>query len=307
MRRRAVLALSALIPAAATLADGTAARAAAAYPDVIDLPDGFAPEGIAIDGGYAYLASRRNGDLYRADLATGAGEVIYTGPGTPSDGLKIDCRGRAFVAGGTGGDIQVVDVRTGALLAGYRLTEAGVSMINDVVLVPGAAWFTDSRNAALYKLPIAADGTLATTVEALPLTGLTITAGVVNLNGITATPDGRALLVVQTNTGGLFRVDPATGAATPVDLGDATVINGDGLLLEGRTLYVVQNRTNALEVFTLNRAGTAGTLVTTVTTDAFTVPTTLASFRDHLYIVNGKLTTTIADDVPYNVIALPKP
>jgi len=322
MRRRTVLALSTIVSGALagsylatagafadTEADATAESAdlAASFPTTITLPNGFAPEGIAISGTSAFLGSRATGSVYKANLATGTGSIIYTGPGTPTNGLKIDGRGRAFLSGNTGGDIRVISIKTGALLASYQVTAAGASFINDVVLTKDAAWFTDSFNATLYKLPIAANGTLGSAVTALPLTGITITAGTVNLNGISTTPDGNALLVVQSNTGLLFRVDPETGVATQVDLGGASVINGDGLLLENCTLFVVQNRSNAVEKFTLNRAGTSGTLETTVTDAAFAIPTTTASFGNRLYIVNGKLTTPIASDVTYNVVAISKP
>jgi len=70
---------------------------------------------------------------------------------------------------------------------------------------------------------------------------------------------------------------------------------------------VVQNRSNAVEVFTLNKAGTVGTLSSTITNDAFAIPTTVASFGDRLYIVNGKLTTPISADVAYDFIAIAKP
>jgi len=320
MRRRTVLALSTVIPvvlagsaaAVATASASTEADSSATstFPTTIAVPDGFAPEGIAISGVHAFLGSRATGSVYKANLATGAGEVIYTGPGTPSNGLKIDGRGRAFIAGNTGGDIRVISTATGELLASYQVTAAGASFINDVVLTRDAAWFTDSFHATLYKLPIGANGALpasAADIVALPLTGVTITAGTVNINGIAVTPDGKSLLVVQSNTGLLFKVDPSTGATSTVDLGGATVINGDGLLVEGCTLYVVQNRSNAVEVFELDKAGSAGTLTTTITNDGFTIPTTVASFGDRLYIVNGKLTTPIAADVTYNVIAITKP
>ncbi len=66
---------------------------------MIELPDGFRPEGIAIDPrGTAYLGSLADGDIYAADLRTGEGEVISQGPGTPSVGLKIDQFGRLFVS-----------------------------------------------------------------------------------------------------------------------------------------------------------------------------------------------------------------
>ncbi|MEE3921790.1 hypothetical protein V2I01_36540 [Micromonospora sp. BRA006-A] len=51
---------------------------------------------------------------------------------------------------------------------------------------------------------------------------------------------------------------PATGVTTTVDVPGTTFVNGDGLLLLGRTLYVVQNRLNQVAVVELNRAGTAG-------------------------------------------------
>jgi len=321
MRRRTVLALSTMVPVAiagsavavnanaSTEADSSA-TSTSSFPTTITLPDGFAPEGIAISGSFAFLGSRATGSVYKADLATGAGAIIYTGPGTPSNGLKIDSRGRAFIAGNTGGDIRVISTSTGELLASYQVTAAGASFLNDVILFNGAAWFTDSFSATLYKLPIASDGTLPSSVDdivALPLTGLTITAGTVNINGITTTPNGKSLLIVQSNTGLLFKVNPSTGVATQVDLGGASVINGDGLLLDDCTLYVVQNRSNAVEVFTLNKAGTVGTLTDTITNDGFAIPTTVASFRSRLYIVNGKLTTPITAAEPYNFIAISKP
>jgi sugar lactone lactonase YvrE len=321
MRRRTVLALSTIIPAAVggsalaanafaatDDAESVDATSISSFPTTISVPNGFAPEGIAISGAYAYLGSRATGSVYKASLRTGTGSVIYTGPGTPSNGLKIDSRGRAFISGNTGGDIRVISISTGALLKSYQVATAGTIFINDVVLTKNAAWFTDSFNAKLYKLAIASDGTLADSIVTLDLTGITITGGgAINLNGIEQTPDAKSLLVVQSNTGLLFKVDKSTGVATQVDLGGASVINGDGLLLEGCTLYVVQNRSNQVSVFTLNNAGTTGTLDTTITNDGFAIPTTAASFGNRLYIVNGKLTTPIAADVTYNVIAVTKP
>ena len=52
----------------------------------------------------------------------------------------------------------------------------------------------------------------------------------------------RTLLAVQSATGKLFTIDPKTGATKLIDLGGATLPNGDGILLHGRTLYVVQNQ-----------------------------------------------------------------
>jgi hypothetical protein len=52
-----------------------------AYPDRIDLLDGFLPEGIAIGPGpIAYFGSRADGDIDAADLRTGQGAVFSHGP-----------------------------------------------------------------------------------------------------------------------------------------------------------------------------------------------------------------------------------
>ncbi len=115
--------------------------------------------------------------------------------------------------------------------------------MNDVVVTRDAAWFTDSQQAQLYKLPLGPGGALpeADDFEVIPLTGDWVQVTGFNANGIAETPDHQALLVIQSATGTLFRVDPETGVATTVDLGGATLPNGDGLLVIGRTLYVVQN------------------------------------------------------------------
>jgi sugar lactone lactonase YvrE len=134
-----------------------------------------------------------------------------------------------------------------------------------------------------------------------------LTPGVNNANGIAETPDGRALLIVQSNTGKLFRVDPATGVADEVDLGGEVLVNGDGLLVEGRTLYVVQNRLNTVAAFSLDRAGTRGRLVTKVTDPRFDVPTTVASFGRKLYLPNARFSTPPTPETTYNAVAIPKP
>ena len=95
----------------------------------------------------------------------------------------------------------------------------------------------------------------------MPLTGEWEQVQGFNANGIAETPDHRALLVVQSATGLLFRVDPATGAATVVDLGGYALTNGDGLLVVGRTLYVVQNQLNLVAEIRLDAHGTSGVLV----------------------------------------------
>lgn len=284
-----------------------AAESAQPFPDGFALPNGFLPEGIAIGHApVAYFGSRADGDLFRVDLRTGRGEVFSQGPGTASVGLKIDRWKRLFVAGGAGGDARVVDAKTGEILRSYEFA-ASDTFVNDVVITDDAAYFTDSRKALLYKIPFGRHGGLPDTHTAIPLTGdFTLTPNVNNANGIAQTPDRRALLVVQSNTGQLHRVAD-DGVTKIVDLGGYVLTNGDGLLVEGRTLYVVQNRLNTLAVFALDKAGTSGKLVTKITDPRFDVPTTVAGFANRLYLPNARFTTPPTPTTPYNAVAVRKP
>ncbi|MBZ3902596.1 SMP-30/gluconolactonase/LRE family protein [Streptomyces griseiscabiei] len=279
------------------------------WPDLLPLPDGFRPEGITIGAGpYAYLGSLGDGSIYRADLRTGEGRIVSAGPGTPSVGLKLDDRGRLFVAG-RGQGARVVDARTGEIIASYTLTTKTPTFANDVFLTAGAAWFTDSFQPALYALPLGRNGRLPAPDDVVTVTlggAWTQTPGeVVNANGITRTPDGKALLVVQSGAGGLHRVDPRTGVTTLVDLGDAAPLtNGDGLLLLGRRLYVVQNRQNAIDVFQLSDDGRSGIFEGRLSDAEFDVPTTVAAHRNRLYLPNARFTTTPTPETSYAVVSV---
>jgi sugar lactone lactonase YvrE len=314
IRFGAVLTLTAVLvvpiagsaPASAEPVQSEPAHARDYFPHTIALPDGFQPEGIAIGAlPYAFFGSRATGAIYRASLATGEGTVINAGPGTPSLGMKVDNRGRLFVAGGSGGDGRVVNAVTGELLASYRFTTSP-SFVNDVVLTPGAAWFTDSTNPFLYRVPLDSAGWLPAPDEVtrLPLTGDIVYGAGINANGIARTPDGKGLLIVQSNTGKLFRVDPATGVTRTVDLGGELLTNGDGLLLDGHMLYVVQNRLNRVAVFRLDDDGAQGRLVTRLTDPGFDVPTTVAAYGERLYLPNARFTTMPTPTTPYTAVAI---
>jgi sugar lactone lactonase YvrE len=296
--RRRLAGLFAAVPATLLAGTRTAAAAATLFPDTIPLPDGFQPEGIAVSSHFAYFGSKANGDIYRASLLTGEGTVISKGPGTNSLGLKLDPRGRLFVSGGSAGDARIVDPGSGDVLASYRF-QTGTAFINDVVLADDIAWYTDSLNPIIFGLPLGRDGSLPAQddVIRLPLTGDWKQTGTGNnANGIVRTPDLRALLMVQDGVGDLFRVDPATGVATRVDIGATSLPNGDGLLREGRTLYVVENQQNAVDVLRLDQQGTTAEHLTRITDPRFDVPTTITSFGNRLY-------TAVAVDKPSPLVA----
>ncbi|HEX5859191.1 MAG TPA: hypothetical protein VFY91_13895 [Microbacterium sp.] len=275
--------------------------------DLIDLPDGFQPEGIAIDRrGTAYFGSLTDGDIYAVDLRTGERGTVSEGPGSPSVGLKVDRFGRLFVSGGPSGSARVIDSATGDVLASYQLT-TGPAFINDVVLTRDGAWFTNSQAAELYLLPVSPSGDLpgsSDDVVTLPLTGEWAQQPGFNANGIAETPDHKALLVMQSSTKTLFRVDPSTGAATAVDLDGASLEFGDGLLVIGRTLYVVQNRLGQVAVIRLTADGTSGSLVDTLTSDAFDVPTTVAAYGSSLFLPNARFGSPPPIGTPDDVVRI---
>ncbi len=297
-------------PGSANSAAGGAASAGhRLFPQVIPLPDGFRPEGVVVGRGTSFYAgSLVDGAIFRGDVATGRGSVLVPGvAGRAATGLEIDARNRLFAAGAATGQAHVYDARTGAELASYQFVGANVGFINDVVVTAGAAYFTDSLNPVLYVVPFGPGGRLpaANRFRTLPFSGDLVYQAGFNANGIETTPDGRQLIVVQSNTASLFTVAPATGATRKITIagGDATA--GDGLLRSGRTLYVVQNQLNRVESIRLNARGTSGVVTGSVTDPALDVPTTVGRLGPFLYAVNARFNTPPEPTTTYTVVRLP--
>jgi sugar lactone lactonase YvrE len=295
--RRIILLLAAVAALAAP-----AALAKSSFPETIPLPNGWQPEGIAIGRGTTfYVGSIPTGAVWVGDLRTGMGKILVQGAaGRAATGLEYH-RGLLFVSGASTGKAFVYDAGTGALVQDLQLaTGAGATFINDVVVTRDAAYFTDSLRAVIYKVPVS-----RTTVgppETIPLTGDFQLMDGFNLNGIDATPNGRTLIAVRTSNGELFTIDPATGVTHEIDLGGATVPNGDGILLRGRTLYVVQNRDNKIAVIRLSRDLSSGTVTRTITDSDFDVPTTIDRFGKWLYAVNARFGTPPGPSTTYSVV-----
>jgi hypothetical protein len=272
------------------------------FPKVISLPNGWQPEGIATGRGTSfYVGSLRDGAIYRGSVLTGEGSVLVPGvAGQVAVGIEVDRRNRIWVAGGATGTGRVYDAATGAELASYQFA-TGTTFVNDVVVTRDAAYFTDSRNPVLYVVPLSRGGRPGV-ARTLPLTGeLQYTTGF-NVNGIEASPDGRTLLLVQSNLGLLFRASARTGVTDQVDLGGASLTSGDGLLRRGSTLYVVRNQLNQIAVIELGRRYASGTLTRTITDQYFRVPTTVAAFGPFLYAVNARFGTPPTPDTEYEVV-----
>jgi hypothetical protein len=295
--RRLVAASSLAVTLLASLSIPSFAGAAT-VPERIPLPTGAQPEGIAIaPNGTFFTGSLLDGSIFRGRLRSGAPDLLVTPPaGRVAAGMKIH-RGFLYVAGGPTGQGYVYDARSGGTV---RVFPFRGGFVNDVVVTRRAAWFTDSFVPALYRVPVSPTGVPgpASSVETIPLTGDISFGPDFNTNGIDATPDGRGLIIVQSNTGLLFRVDPGTGATVQIDLGGATVPSGDGILLEGHTLWVVQN-TNQLTKIRLGPKLASGSVVHVVTDPDLAVPTTVGRKGDHLYVVNARFDVTPTPQTEY--------
>jgi sugar lactone lactonase YvrE len=286
-----------------TLAVATTATAGGgAFPQRIDLPDGFQPEGIAIKGTQFYVGSIPTGAVYRGNLRTGEGDEDLVPPqsGRAAIGMKVD-RGRLFVAGGPTGMAFVYDARTGANITSYALSSGG-SFINDVVVTRQAAWFTDSRKPVLYRVPLGPGGRppVPSSVQTVQLSGDYVhdVGANVNVNGIDATPNGKTLIIVQSNTGKLFAISPAGNANEITLSGGESVPMGDGILLTGRTLYVVQNRLNLVAKIALTPDLESGRVLERISNPGFDVPTTIADLGKRLFAVNARFRTPPQPPLP---------
>lgn len=199
------LALAALLSATAALAQTS--------PETIALPGGYQPEGIvANDEGALYVGSLADGAIYRADAATGEGDILVAGEeGRITVGLAYDPRtGYLYAAGGATGAAHVFDTAAGTLEASYTLTGGG-TFVNDAIVSGDSVYFTDSNREVLYRLALGEGGGLPdadTAVSELPLTGaFSAEPDAFNANGVEAADDG-TLIIVKSVSGELFTVGP---------------------------------------------------------------------------------------------------
>ena len=296
-----------LLPPLAVAALAGVAGAQPPAPSTLRLPNGFQPEGISISGTSFYVGSIPTGAVYRGSLVTGRGSVLVrAASGHAAIGLDVD-RGRIFVAGGDTGRAFVYDARTGRELASYKLV-SGAGFVNDVVVTRRAAWFTDSQNPFLYRLPLGPRGRPppATGFQRVPLRGAIRYVAGFNVNGIDATPDGATLVIVQSNTGRLFTVNPANGVARSIALSGGSAGNGDGILLSSRTLYVAQNQDNQIAVVRLAAGLRRGAIVRRIADRRFDVPTTIDESGPFLYAVNARFGTSATPSTRYQVVRVRK-
>ena len=267
------------------------------------------PEGVAWDPSTQsfFVGTVGTGTIYRATLRDATLRPFITpDPAAPADsavGMKVS-RGRLFVAGGTTGSIYVYDVTTRALLARFETGPGG--FLNDlVVTAQGDVFVTDSFRPVLWHLTPAmveagsgAPGSINVAPE------IVYTPGQFNLNGIVDRRGGQELIVVNSFSRSLFRIDldrdnPAARTITKID---APELAGDGLLIDQNLLLVVTGNPAAVTALSLAGNDLRASVAQVLTDPTLRGPSTIARAQNLYLVVNADFATNAQ---PYTVSALP--
>ena len=307
MRVRYLLAVLA-VPA---LALGTVASPAAAAPRpatstvyTLDPSTHGNPEGVAWDPetGAFFVSATGDGTIYRGTLPDPTVRPAIPGPGTPAVGMKV-AGGKLFVAGGPAGDVRVYDIRSGARVGEFTTPGTG-GFLNDLVVTEaGDVWITDSFRPVLWHLTPALVAAGSGEALGVPVDPEIAYGPGFNLNGIVALEDGRRLVVVQSNTGTLFRIDLGGAARRITPIAGASVPGGDGLLLDRGRLIVVQGDPAQLSVLKLNGGAARAAVDEVITDPTLRGPSTVARARDRYLVVNADFAT---GRTPFTVSGLPR-
>jgi hypothetical protein len=195
-------------------------------------------------------------------------------------GLLVDDHNRLWAAGALGttgsgnvnakGEIFVYDADSGALLAAYTILPTGVpKTMNDIAISDNAVWISDTAAPAgagsetQFKLPLGPGGALppggevsggvpapTSTPTVVPVPTPTFTGA----DGIDVLPNGNIIVnsVNGASNGQMIVIDKTTLAVTPVTVSagspcvegqcEPPLLSGDGVAIDGNTLYYPENR-----------------------------------------------------------------
>ncbi len=280
--------------------------------DGYELPgEAVFPEGVGVDktSGDFYVGSTSDGTVYRGTVGSEQVEVFLPGGEdgrTAVTGVKVDDRGWLWLAGRDTGRAFVYDTATGELVRALTTPPADQTLINDVTFTPDASFLTDSFRPVVWRVARSADG-VGRMRPWLDLTGTRVpTDSDFNLNGISASDDGRYLLTVHFDTGRLFRIDVATKEVDEVDLGGDLLKTGDGILLDGTTLLVVREEPGGVYPVELSADLLSGDVGEPFGADLL-LPTTLAEYDGRVLVVNSQLDNPDSPQLPFTVADVPLP
>ncbi|GAA4816365.1 SMP-30/gluconolactonase/LRE family protein [Nocardioides caeni] len=278
-----------------------------------DSPVGSKFEGIGADErrGRFYVSEVTGGEVHRGSAHTAQTEVWLDGDGTDgrytARGITVDRQGRVYVAGGPNGigtgrpDLWVYD-KDGELLAALRVPGTADAFLNDVAIGrDGAAYFTNSNDAQIFRVAPGRDGWQATLWADATAT-IERREGF-NLGGIVLSADRSAFVVAQGNVGRMWRFDARTGAVSEIAT-DTDLVNADGLVRRGNQLTVVRNFSRMIATLRVSDDGRRLVTLGQRASAADRVLTTAKVLRGRVLYVDSKFDEPVASG-PYEVVTDP--
>ena len=296
------------------------------WPEAIEIPVGFEAEGIELGKGHEFFVGANSlsslfglpffgiplepsllaGAIYKGNLRTGKGAILSPPTGKSVSGLSYDPRTNyLYAATGLGfGDasgnftfteqgVTVYDASNGDIIREITFGDGMGITINDCLVTRRGVYCTDSFNPDLYKVVLEKGGRLPLipVVEKISMSGFGMVPGF-NANGLVGKFDGKQLVIVNISTGVLYRVDTATGEASPLEIEGAEQLfpDGDGLYLDGRTLYIMQNFSDKIAVVQLSGDLSGGEFIKNIPGEGefnpLNVATTIIGFGNSIYAIN---------------------
>jgi Cu-Zn family superoxide dismutase len=262
------------------------------------------PEGIAAGGGDTFfVGATGDGTIYRGTVDNPTVTEFITGAtGKSALGMKV-ADGRLYVAGGMTGTIVVYDLKTRQQVASFDTGTGG--LLNDLVVTEhGDVFVTDSSRPVIWHVTPEQVSAGSGTPEQIAVGPEIAYESGFNLNGIVARGDGRQLIVVQTNTGKLFRIDLGADASSRriAQIDAPPLVGGDGMLLDRGRLVVVQGDPPTLSFLKLEGDASRARLADTRTDPTLRGPSTVARVHQLLLVVNADFATSTT---PFTVSGLP--
>ena len=266
------------------------------------------PEGVAWDPETQtfFTGTIVDGTIYRGTLGDTTPEVWVEAPGGLSVGMKV-WDGRLYVAGGPTGTITAYDIATASVVGTFETGAGG--FLNDLVVTQYGVFVTDSVRPTLWYVTPELLAAGFGTAEAISVSPEIAYVAGFNLNGIVAYKGGRELVVVNSMTGALYRIDLAISDGVAVDRTitqiAAPAVHGDGLLVDRGMLVAVEGDSVGHELVFLDLDGrhSSASILFTRTDPTFQRPSTLARAHNWYLVVNADFTTSTP---PFTLTGLPR-
>ena len=209
----------------------------------------------------------------------------------------------------------MLDADTGEEITQYQLASFGM-VINDVAITRRAVYFTDFTGPFLYELPVSSNGALPDSgaSNAIPLMGTDASDPLgtpQTANGIVSMANGKTLIIGDSRTAQIDKVDPKTGMSDRIILDTPLTGFLDGIVRDERRLYILSpgnpedpTDVDRIQVVKLDKDLLTGKLLGVITDEELDGVASGAFFGNALYVNNARYTTFPEPDTEYALTRL---